>query len=843
MNVNETAYGSSSLWSKMVNSSNIPIENSPLVATYDNNTHNLANAVEQGALQFNEYIDTSIAFVGVDENFNMLSQGFYYVPEIEVGDSITESDLSLTTSIQRNNMNPMCMMCGTGGSSNSNVYAVESNHLSKFWAFKMKSVGSSLDRTLTPVTSIPMTMVWGIGVVCGSKPPDDSNYNSTRKAYDLYTYCNYIPTSDNPEKYPLYILNPYIYGVYIVPFCRNSTVVTDPDSTNTLYRNIATPYSSYGNVYLKIMNKFNTCVDPYTTAENEPLNILTYTQVTSGGVVSPQCVRLYQGDNSLNTFSSFTPMWLLGNSGTRNEVPINSMLLLSEKERVYGTRTATRDVINTVRYNDLSDFGGIEKFELWCKQQCAYTGGFFTDSFSYAQYCPEWNVTHTFIGTIDGMGVTHGEFTEGKDNEKQKQYDWDDWTQNNYNPSGRPQGSDNEQGSDPYKYNSPSFAFNSGNYYAMSTQRLNSLTEWIDKIVNPDAQFAVTADDTHYSYEQLAQEMKKLFNGQYPEDMFLSLLYYPFSITGNIQNATIQSNAPIKLGAISTTQKSNWFGTDLPASVGDEIQNANNCFRFSTSPYLISEYYGDFRDYPPYTSISLSIPFHTTTPLDVGEWYGHYLSTQMFIDVLTGCATTVIERDGIPLLTVDGQVATPIQLITRNVGQYVASLTSSTQQANALKIQTVKNDTNRIKSGLNIIMAGATFNPAKPQRSFNEAFNGLFGLWDGVVNGAEIAKGFQNLQIDLAHNQAGFSVISQSSPSVSLCFENAPRLNIRRPVTLPDFNKQVYENTVGYACMIIGEVGNLSGYSVFSNADLSGINAPESDKLELLNLLQTGVYI
>lgn len=842
MNVNQNAYGMENEWGKFFSQSDIPDDNTPLIATYPDG-HSLRYGVESGALTFNDFIDNSIAFVGVDNNFSMLNQTFFQIPEIETGDVLTKADLRHITAIERNGVNPMCLLSGTGGATNSMQYATQSNYLTKFWAFKMKNVASSLDSSLIPITNIPMTLVWGIGVVCGGESPDTSSYYQSVKTFDLYTYCHY---KQNNEKF-LYEDNPYIFGVYIIPFFRNNKEISDPELKNVTYRSVKPGLQSYGNLYFRIMNKFETCTVPFPENENsDAYNILTYTQTSCGGnVSSPKYTNFYSGNGNLLSIANYNPVWIFGNNGAANECPLNSILLMNDTFlNVRITRvSATRNVASVIQWAEITgNFQSVDFFELWCKEQCAYTGGFFTDSFDVAIHCPVWNVNNTYIGTLDAGGVTHGDYTEGLDNEKQKQYDWDDWKNSPYSPSGRPQGSDSEQESDKYSYNSPTFAFDTGNYYAMTSARMQSLMDWINKITNPDAQFAVNADDEHYSYEQLSQEMRKLFNGQYPEDMLLSLTFYPFSITDNSQGTLISNNSPIRLGSIATTQKT-WFGTTLQATVGAELIHGNSCFVFTTSAYPVNEYYGDFRDYPPYTSMSISIPYHSTIPLEVGEWYGHSLSTRMFVDIITGASTTIIERDGIPVTSVDGQVGTPVQLITRNVGQYVASLTSSAQLANALKIQGVKNITNGVKSGLSIATSAATFNPVKPSKSINGALDGLFGLWNTSVSNAETAKGFQNVQIDLAHNQAGFSVISQSSPTVALCFENAPRLLIRRPVTLPEYNPSVYAETVGYACMIQGKIAELSGYSVFSNADLSGIIATENDKAELLSLLQSGVYI
>ena len=56
-------------------------------------------------------------------------------------------------------------------------------------------------------------------------------------------------------------------------------------------------------------------------------------------------------------------------------------------------------------------------------------------------------------------------------------------------------------------------------------------------------------------------------------------------------------------------------------------------------------------------------------------------------------------------------------------------------------------------------------------------------------------------------------------------------------------DSSVYAHTVGYACLKMGKLSDFTGFTVCSNADLSGITATDAEKEQILRLLQSGVYV
>ena len=117
---------------------------------------------------------------------------------------------------------------------------------------------------------------------------------------------------------------------------------------------------------------------------------------------------------------------------------------------------------------------------------------------------------------------------------------------------------------------------------------------------------------------------------------------------------------------------------------------------------------------------------------------------------------------------------------------------------------------------------------------------------DLVNAGADVMSArekYKNTEFQIEHNQADSTVISSNAPSVAQYLEMFPRLVIRYPTLMSDFNGETYGKTVGYACNIQDTIGNFEGFTVFSGADLTGLTCQEDIKTRIFGLLQQGVIL
>lgn len=411
---------------------------------------------------------------------------------------------------------------------------------------------------------------------------------------------------------------------------------------------------------------------------------------------------------------------------------------------------------------------------------------------------------------------------------------------------------DKERPSDKYTYNTNAkYALSGGNYYIVNKSRIEKLKDWMRLITKPAGPFVYPGDkpgEGQYSFEELGYNLQFSFGGAYPEDQLISLMYYPFNITkaAAYSGIGIAKGVYIKLGYVQTYPQENWFGSKIEAVFADQLIEGSNFIVFESGEYLIEEYYHDFRDYPPYTTMSVMIPYHGTIPLDVGAWYGHKINTRMIIDIISGTSTTIIERDGIPVSTIDGQVGVPVQLIARNVGDYVSTLIQGSNNVNQQKIGLIQNAIGIINTGTSLISGAdpkAGNSPASIANPIAAAYSGITSTIASIATGNILEQNYENTQMSIAKANAGTSIVSSHAPSVAEYFEPYPRLITHSPRLMSGYSSSIYGRTVGFACSKQAKVKTFSGFSVFSGVDLDGISAPEEEKHMIFNALKAGVII
>ena len=485
MNINTDIYGVESTWFPMVQESTVEnaISQSAMlyIANFGGDTlqSRLSKAYYTGRLQFNSPIDNSIATVGVDDNCILLNQSYINVPDFDLENQQEYTEFDILCSMNKNGTNALCFFKDRSVIRDIGYSLTQTNY-NKYYSGYQQTLQPETNTSTTyynvsPVTKVPVKdLVWCVIVKCSNSNPLNERI-STGLTTDLYSYCFADYTINNVTK-KYYEWYPIIIYVAIVPYFRTNKVINDSDPITTVYRRTDSNALTY---YPAMMNGYNQISDPYTD-DDSPLQILTYyqPQTTTDRENSLTYNNFYTGTvTSTTTYGIQCGVAMF--CGTRNGTYTYNA---SSKYQYVGVDKLKcriwldERIIKSNIWTDIETFGGIENFyEYWLKQ-IAYLGGFFTDSVDIAVHAKEWNIPHSFIGTIDDNGVTHGYYTEGTENENQKQYNWQDFTENNFNPdNSRPNGEDKEVPSDPYNFNRTYFGFQTGNYYALTESDLNLL--------------------------------------------------------------------------------------------------------------------------------------------------------------------------------------------------------------------------------------------------------------------------------------------------------------------------------------------------------------------------------
>lgn len=302
------------------------------------------------------------------------------------------------------------------------------------------------------------------------------------------------------------------------------------------------------------------------------------------------------------------------------------------------------------------------------------------------------------------------------------------------------------------------------NYYALSANGILALSDFL---WNGDEEIIVDIINS-----------LKLF-GQNPINAIMSLRLYPFNIAALLPSVVAEE---IVLGRVSTGVA----GLKIPNNAGTTI---------NLGSLYIDGHFNDFRDYAPYTSYNLYIPFVGTVNLNPNDYLYHIVDLKMVVDITTGKATAIIYADGIPIQYLDGMVGVEVPITGENMGQTVNAIISAVGSTAAAAITT---------GGVGAAMAAVA------------------GAADIVFN-------------DVSINKQG-----NISPAASLSLPINAYLIISRPNAIIPEN---YGRSKGYACDKTAAISGLKGFTVCYNVDTSGITATESEREQIKTLLETGVYL
>lgn len=213
----------------------------------------------------------------------------------------------------------------------------------------------------------------------------------------------------------------------------------------------------------------------------------------------------------------------------------------------------------------------------------------------------------------------------------------------------------------------------------------------------------------------------------------------------------------------------------------------------------INEYFGDARDYSPFTQVYCYLPFIGIVELNADDVVNSTLGIKYKIDVLTGCclAQLTVKKYGLDavLYTYTGNCAVQMPITSGNYLSTVSSL-------------------------LGAVVSGAA----------------------AVATGGALAP----VAIGAAANALGGGARASVAMSGSLG-SNAGAMGIRKPYLIIKRVEQAdangYNEFYGYPTNRRVNLSQLSGYVRVKDINLSGTNATEEEQNEIVALLREGVIL
>lgn len=450
----------------------------------------------------------------------------------------------------------------------------------------------------------------------------------------------------------------------------------------------------------------------------------------------------------------------------------------------------------------------------------------------------ETGATPIYIGTLDDNGIATGEYVVVTNPDEVPQMASDDFiNDNHYDPGKYP---------DNYDYDSEIGVKNiqTGNVFCRA-YAVNNEVKGLSQYLWNTVTGSVAAAE---AYPVAQKELSSKFLTTNPVDNIVSLIYYPFNIK---EQLGLSSQSVIGLGNQVVTYSVP--GSSAPLTLtGYKIDN-NMQVLLDAGSLPLQPFFNDFRDYEPYTTLELFIPYHGSITLLNSEVLDHMLSVKIAVDLLTGSSTAFIFRDNLIIDQINGNMGVSIPINGLEQATYNANIYNANS---SLKIAKANEQLTNVNSGFQIAGQAA-----------NALANGAMGNIPGAIGSSLSLVGTgltSNLKSDIAAQQvanAQFNLDHTTKPikncgaptgSNSTVGEQYCRLIIRRPyiITRPGTDTQAdYAENVGFAqYAMVGtsdnqtHLGVFSGHVEMTNVKVNG-NMTSKEKELIKTALMNGVHI
>lgn len=639
-------------------------------------------------------------------------------------------------------------------------------------------------------------------VKAGTTDTSDTNAIQT---YDLATYLSTYKDS-----------KPYIYSIGF------ETMVMYGESIEASSSNPRVSDNSY---HLMLMENINSLNDFYYIGPNVEWQTAHY----NNDLFVPRMLKSphmplggYINNGSYNTEAPST----LGYESTLNSVGVHAVIDCNDIkwDTWINIGSSTEEgTCNKILVADARNYTE-EEFREAVRHSLACFGMFFADSETVAHQ-GKLDDPEMHLGTIvDGVG--YGDYTSGRDNRDQPQWNWDSMSENDYDPE-----TPSPFIPDPNGYND-GMSLSQLDGFETATQRYNLYKAQAHQVFA--ALWSVwdpfDESDPDLNTAQIDLKTKKMFLTNNPLDCVIGLKYFPVPAdmigTG--------SDTPVKLGALTLHQAGS-------SSVEIQCKMAQNSYIHDCGSVYCAPQYQDYSGISDswidqYVGFELYLPFCGSVKLDTATYIGKWVNVQYHIDYITGACTAYI---GIPSV-VNRSVSEFMEIRSGNcaIDVPISGIQQATLEANMFNAtQQLKGAALRgVSSVVGNLISTAGKAAAKDIGGAVSAGFSTVGSIAGSVNEIQSAK------FELQHTQLPTRMIGSASALSGAEGYLSPMLIVTEPrlIEVPDN----YGHTVGFACMRYGKLKDISsGYTEINSIDLDGIACTAEEKSIIRSVLAGGIYL
>lgn len=238
-------------------------------------------------------------------------------------------------------------------------------------------------------------------------------------------------------------------------------------------------------------------------------------------------------------------------------------------------------------------------------------------------------------------------------------------------------------------------------------------------------------------------------------------------------------------------------------------------------PYTIDRKFNDFRDYAPYTRVSILLPYCGWCDLP-SHVVGRQISVKYFTDIIAATCKAVVFCGNNIVAEAAGVIGLDIPFVADNVGAKMQAVTAGMISALGGGIQ--------LGAGIGTMVSTKSGSGAK-----------------AALSGAsQYLSGYS--QMAMAFNENTTEISGKNGDGCCLAGATNIIIKIVRPkkgaYTTAPFTPPGYGHNVGFVSQKQVKVSSVSGLLIADNVDTSGISgATEAERAEIKRVLETGLIV
>lgn len=238
-------------------------------------------------------------------------------------------------------------------------------------------------------------------------------------------------------------------------------------------------------------------------------------------------------------------------------------------------------------------------------------------------------------------------------------------------------------------------------------------------------------------------------------------------------------------------------------------------------PYTIDRKFNDFRDYAPYTRVSILLPYCGWCDLP-SHVVGRQVTVKYFTDIIAATCKAVVFCGNNIVAEAAGVIGLDIPFVADNVGAKMQAVTAGMISALGGGIQ--------LGAGIGTMVSTKSGNGAK-----------------AALSGAsQYLSGYS--QMAMAFNENTTEISGKNGDGCCLAGATNIIIKIVRPkkgaYTTAPFTPPGYGHNVGYVSQKQVKVSSVSGLLIADNVDTSRISgATEAERAEIKRVLETGLIV